>query len=133
MIDLKGLTKPSRFFWAGSEEEWIDLRNITIAQVKAIRKKTVSQRAEYHQVDGVNKPYRYEVEDTDQEKADELLWDYQIADWCIVDADGKKIKCTLENKLLLMENSAEFVTFVVDSLNKLAKDEAERRDKSEKN
>ena len=62
-----------------------------------------------------------------------LLWDYQIVDWNIVDGDGKKIKCTKENKLLLMGNSAEFVNFVVDSLNQLAKDEQKRREKSEKN
>ena len=130
-FNLKGLTKPSRFFWPGSEE-WVDLRNVTLAEFKAIRKQTVTKRAEYHQVNA-EKPYRYEVEDTDEEKADELLWDYQIVRWYIVDDDGKKIKCTKENKLMLMGNSAEFVNFVVKNLNQLSIDDAERRDKSEKN
>ena len=130
-FNLKSLTKPSRFFWPDSEE-WVELRNVTLAEFKAIRKQTVTKRAEYHQVN-TEKPYRYEVEDTDEEKADELLWDYQIARWYIVDGDGKKIKCTKENKLLLMGNSAEFVNFVVKNLNQLSIDDAERRDKSEKN
>ena len=132
MIDLKGLKAPSRFFWPGSDNEWVDLRNITLEEYKKIRTETVSKRSEYHQVDG-GRPYRYEVEDTDEDKANELLWDYQIVDWNIVDSEGEKIPCTIENKLLLMGNSSEFVDFVVDSLNQLAKDEAERREKSEKN
>jgi len=131
-IDLKKLTAPSRFFWPGSDTEWIDLRNITLAEYKKINAQTVQKRAEYHQVNDA-KPYRYEVEDVDSEKADELLWDYQIVDWNIVDPDGKKIKCTKDNKILLMGNSAEFVNFVVDSLNQLADDEKKRREKSEKN
>jgi len=131
-INLKSLTAPSRFFWAGSDDEWVDLRNVTLAEFKKIRAMTVTQRAEYHQVDK-SKPFRYEVEDTNSDLADELLWDYQIVDWNIVDGEGKKIKCTKENKLLLMGNSSEFVNFVVDSLNQLAKDEKKRLDKSEKN
>jgi hypothetical protein len=131
-VDLKSLTAPSRFFWQGSDDEWIDLRNVTVAEFKKIRKETVSTRAEYHQIKD-SKPFRYEVEDTDQDKADELLWDYQIVAWNIVDGNGKKIKCTKENKLLLMGNSTEFATFVVDSLNRLVEDEAKRREKLEKN
>ena len=130
-FDLKGLNKPSRFFWPESDE-WVDLRNVSLAEFKKIRAATVVKRTEYHQVDG-GKPFRYEVDETDDTAADELLWDYQIVDWNIVDPDGKKIKCTKENKLLLMGNSSEFVNFVVDSLNRLAKDEKKRRDKSEKN
>ena len=132
MIDLKGLKAPSRFFWPGSDNEWVDLRNITLAELKEIRSKTISKRVEYHQVNN-GRPYRYEVEDTDQDKADELLWDLQIVNWDIVDSEGEKIPCTKENKLLLMGNSAEFAGFVVDSLNQIVKDEAERREKSEKN
>ena len=131
-INLKSLTAPSRFFWAGSDDEWVDLRNVTLAEFKKIRASTVTQRAEYHQVDK-SKPFRYEVEDTNSDLADELLWDYQIVDWNIVDGDGKKIECTKENKLLLMGNSSEFVNFVVNSLNQLTKDEEKRKDKSEKN
>ena len=131
-IDLKSLTAPSRFFWPGPDEEWIDLRNITLAEFKKINAETVTKRAEYHQVDNA-KPFRYEVDDIDSDKADEMLWDYQIVDWNIADGEGKKIKCTKENKLLLMGNSAEFVNFVVDSLNQLADDEKKRREKSEKN
>ena len=130
-INLKGLTAPSRFFWPGSDE-WIELRNVTLAQFKEIRKQTVTKRAEYHQIND-EKPFRYDVEDTDDDLADELLWDYQIVGWNIVDENGKKIKCTKQNKLLLMGNSSEFVTFVVNNLNQLSKDDADRRDKSEKN
>ena len=130
-FNLKSLTAPSRFFWPGSDE-WIELRNVTLAEFKAIRKQTVTKRAEYHQINN-EKPFRYDVEDTDEDKADELLWDYQIAAWNIVDDNGKKIKCTKENKLLLMGNSSEFVTFVVKNLNQLAKDDAARQEKSEKN
>jgi len=131
-VDLKNLTAPSRFFWPDSENEWVDLRNVTLAEFKKIRAATVSTRAEYHQINDA-KPFRYEVEVTDDDKSDELLWDYQIVDWNIVDGDGKKIKCNKENKLLLMGNSTEFVRFVVDNLNQLVKDDAKRQEKSEKN
>ena len=132
-IDIKGLNKPSRFYWPGSKDEWVELRNVNLSEIKKIRRETVVRRAEYYQVDKDSKPFRYEIEDTDEEKADELLWDYQIVDWNLVDPDGKKIQCTKKNKLLLMENSTEFVSFVVDSLNQLAKDDEKRREKSEKN
>ncbi|MHC4265972.1 MAG: hypothetical protein ACYSUK_08575 [Planctomycetota bacterium] len=132
-IDIKGLNKPSRFYWPGSDDEWVELRHINLSEIKKIRRTTVTRRAEYHQTDKDSKPFRYEVEDTDEDRADELLWDYQIVDWNLVDPDGKKIKCDKKNKLLLMGNSAEFVSFVVDNLNRLASDEKERQEKSEKN
>lgn len=62
------------------------------------------------------------------------LWDYVIAEWTnFVDADGKEIKCTRANKILLMSGSPDLYEFVNRCTEKLTEDEAEVAKAREKN
>jgi len=135
MFDIDNLNPVARFYWPASKKtEWVDLRNIPIAEIRKLRKQAVAKNVEYYRPDNSEeKPFRYEVESIDDEKFNEILWDYQIADWHILDLNGEKIECNLENKLKLMGHSIEFAEWVVKCLNQLAIDEQKKKEKLEKN
>jgi len=130
-FDIKNLNPPARFHY--NEDEWVELRTMPLDEVRKIRKKVFKKNIEYYKADGIERPFRYETEEIDDDKLNELLWDYQIVNWNIKEPDGKEIECNKANKLLLMGNSPEFSEFIVKSLNQLAQDEEDRREKSEKN
>jgi len=134
-FDLKNLNPAVKFYYPGTRKaEWLELRNIPIGELRKMRKRCVKQTVEYYRPDdSKGQPYRYETEDIDDDKFNEMLWDYQIVSWKIIDPEGKEIPCTLENKLLLMGNSTEFADWVVKCLNKLAKDSEKKKEDSEKN
>ena len=133
-FDLENLNPSARFYWGDGKKEWVELRNISMKQLRKIRNEAVKKTVEYYRPEESDiKPFRYENEDVDHDKLDELLWDYQITDWRIVNPDGKEIPCTLENKLLLMGNSTKFADWVVKCLNQLASDEKAQREEAEKN
>ncbi|MBI5189959.1 MAG: hypothetical protein HZA22_04740 [Nitrospirae bacterium] len=53
------------------------------------------------------------IKEVDERKADEDRWDYQIPDWeGLVDAEGKPLPCTRENKVFLMRHYVPFAYFV---------------------
>jgi hypothetical protein len=133
-VDIHNLNKPAKFFYPGSKKkEWIEFRTIPMSRLREWRKETITPKVEYHKVENINKPFRYESEDVDDDKLFELMWDYQIYDWNIKDTDNKPIECNKENKLLLISNSLEFSEFALSSIKKLGEDEVKRREKSEKN
>jgi len=134
-FDLKNLNESARFYWPESNKtEWVDLRNIPIGEIRKLRKIAVKKEVEYYRPDNSDeRPFRYEVENIDDEKFSEYLWDYQISDWHITDPDGNDIPCTLENKMLLMSNSMEFADWVVNCLNQLGEDNKKMQDTLEKN
>lgn len=134
---LKAKNEPARFYSNETREEWVDLKALTPSELAAIRKKTVAKRVEYYTPPEARncsaQPFRYEIEDFDSEAFQRLFWDAQIVDWSIKDENGNEIPCTLENKMLLIENSNEFGKWVLDSLAVLEKDLKDRVEKSEKN
>lgn len=133
-FDLDNLNPAVRFYWGGGKKEWVELRNIPVVELRRIRKEITKKTVEYYRPEESDiKPFRYESDEMDEDKLNELLWDYQIVNWNIEDTDGKKIDCTLKNKLLLMGNSSEFADWIIQCLNQLASDEKTRREKSEKN
>ena len=133
-FDLNNLNPSVRFYWDNSKKEWIELRNVPIGELRRIRKETIKKEVEYYRPDESDiRPFRYESEQIDEEKLNELLWDYQITDWYFEDADGGAIPCTLENKLLLINNSTEFTDRIIKWLNQLAADTKDIKEKSEKN
>ena len=135
MFDINNLNPTAKFYWPGSKKtEWVELRNIPIAEIRKLRKKTVTKEVEYYKVDNSDeKPFRYEVEKIDDDRLNEILWDYQIVNWHILDPDGNEIPCTLENKLKLMGYSTEFADWIIKCLNQLAADEKKRLERLEKN
>jgi hypothetical protein len=133
-IDIKGLNAPAKFFYPGSKKkEWVEFRTIPMSKLREWRKETVKPKVEYHKTEDVDKPFRYESEDVDDDKLFELMWDWQIVNWNIEDAENNSIECNKENKLLLISNSLEFSDFALASIKKLSEDELKQRSKSEKN
>ncbi len=85
----------------------IAIRPVTAARVDEITKRCHKKKVEYKH------GQRFDVVDTNEEKAREMLWDYVIADWeNLEDDEGKPIDCTVENKVFLMMNHVGFQTFV---------------------
>ena len=133
-IDIKHLNAPAKFFYPGSrKKEWVEFRTIPMSRLRSWRKETIEPKVEYHKVDDVERPFRYETEDVDDDKLFELMWEWQIVAWNIKDAENEDIPCNKENKLLLISNSLEFSDFALKSLQELSEDEVKRREKSEKN
>jgi hypothetical protein len=133
-FDIGNLNAPVKFYYGKGKKEWVELRNIPLSEVRKIKETCVTTEVEYWRPDGSSeRPHRYEVDKSDIQKLDSMLWDYQIADWCLLDNDGNAIDCTLENKLLLMGHSTEFLEWVLDCLKTLAEDEQKSKEDSEKN
>lgn len=121
-FDLKDLNPGTWFEIEGGGR--VCLRVCAGGDLRAIRKQTVTTKAEFK--DG--RRITYEV--TDEEKQNELLWDFCIVDWeNLFDKEKKPIPCTKENKLLLMDKSIKFANFIGDCLKKITDTGAE----SEKN
>lgn len=106
----------------------VQVRTCAGGDLEQIIKETTKKRVEY------KRGQRYEYIESDDEKHQRLLWDFCIVDWeNIYDAKGKKIPCTIENKLLLMKHSIPFATFVGECLEKLNTDTLAMKTVAEKN
>ena len=89
----------------------VEVRTLTLGQIQAIRKQTRTR-----------KPNRQGVmiEHINNELEADLTWAECIVSWKgIIDKDDKPIKCTPENKKLLMNGCPEFASVVVDMLDKI--------------
>ena len=72
--------------------------------MKKINKQVTKKQVVFKKVDGV--PGRFEFEEIDDEKQNELFWDYSITAWeNLFDSKGNAIACTKENKCLMMLRS----------------------------
>ena len=134
-FDISNLNPSARFYYPGTKKaEWIELRNISMSDIRQMRKKTVDKKIEYYRPDNSNeRPFRYEIENIDEDELFSLMWDYQIVNWKIIDPNGKEIPCTIENKLLMIGKSNEFAEWVMKCLKQLSKDDAKSKKDSEKN
>ena len=132
-FDLSNLNKGARFFWdKGEKDEWVELRALPIDELKKIRKQCVKKGIEYkNNKRGVIN--RIEFEETNEDLFNELMWDYVITAWRVVDPKGKEIPCTKANKLALMGGSIEFAKWVTESLEKLNEDGATIQEAEAKN
>jgi len=89
----------------------IALRPANNAKREEIIKKTVKRRVEYKH------GQRFEVNESNDNKFSEMLWDYCIVDWKdLVDDSKKEIPCTTENKVFFMKNHVGFASFVGEKL-----------------
>ena len=110
----------------------LQLKSMTPDRHKEIRKSTVKRRVEHKKVEGT--PARFDVEETNEDLANELFWDFVIVAWeNFFDANGTEIPCTKENKMLLITKSTKFTKYVTDCLKDLADAEAEDTRVEEKN
>jgi len=110
----------------------VQMRALTADDLKRIRARTVTKKAEITKVDGVIA--RVAWDETDEDLQNELFWDHCIVGWeKVFDKKGKAIPCTTANKVLLMTRSAKFARFVGEKLKELAEDDAMRAEAAEKN
>lgn len=118
-----------RFFNEDKEEEgFIELRSLTVEKSKEISKKTTKTKFEF------KRGQRFEVETVNQKLREELTWDYCIGAWeNVIDDNGKEYENTKENKVLLMNNSNAFSTFVAEGLEEIDTAESDHAEVTEKN
>jgi len=82
----------------------LDRRAIQELRKKAIKKKYIATPAG-----------RQVVEDVDDELFDSLVFDYIIVDWeDIIDDEGKKLPCTKENKLMVVNSVPNLSNWLLD-------------------
>lgn len=106
----------------------IQVRAIPLEALKKIERQTTKKRVEY------KRGQRLEYTDVDDEKQNELIWDYCIISWKnIEDDNGKPIECTKKNKIDLMNKSVVFATWVAESIEIAAESYHRAKEKSEKN
>lgn len=129
-LNLSNLN-PAAFFPFDEDEEGsggVYLRLATGEILEKIRKKTTKKRVEFR------RGTRHEVEETNDSKHSELLWDYVIDDWKgLEDESGAEIPCTTENKVMLMQKSVKFSGFIGNCVEKLNEDYDEHVGDLEKN
>lgn len=109
------------------------LRAATMGVIKEIHKKTSSKKTEYKKFGRRANYQRFEYDDPDEDKREQLLWDYCIVDWeGFFDTDAE-MECSTANKIKLMNESAEFALFVADSLEILNDAQIKDQEDIEKN
>ena len=129
-INLSNPNPPTKFFFDEEDHSrgWVELRICAPEEMGKIDKQTIKKRNEYR------RGQRYEIEDINEKARNRLLWDVLIYDWGgIVDENDKQIKCTTENKVMLMDTVAKFAMFVgikMDELTEGIGDEAEEQEKN---
>jgi hypothetical protein len=128
-IDTGKLNPPVKFNFSEDEGSGaIYLRVMSPGKLAEVRDETFITKVEYK----LNN--RFEYQDIDYEKRDRIIWDYCIERWeGLVDDDDNPIECTIENKLMLMNDSPGFAAFVQTCLDKLNIDQEKRVEYLEKN
>ena len=129
-INLSNPNPSTRFYFDDDDHSrgWVELRICSPEEMSKIDKQTVKKRNEYR------RGQRYEIEDTNEKARNRLLWDVLISDWGgIVDEKDKQIKCTTENKELLMLTSVKFALFVGNKMEELSEGTGDQFEEQEKN
>lgn len=106
-VNFSSKNESTRFHFDESEPEagWLDVRACNKKQWDIIEDQTVSEKKKF-------KRDRYvPIVKVNRNLQNELLWDYCITGWHGVAYDGKILECTKENKVMLLENSPQFMTF----------------------
>ena len=114
---------------------WFDLGDARVCirvcagkDLEAIQKKTRKKRIAYRG------GKRYEWIDVNEDQEFKQIFDYCIVDWeNINDVNGTPLKCNTTNKLLLLNGSPEFNTFVGRCLDQLTSDMVAIQEDEEKN
>jgi hypothetical protein len=110
----------------------VELRLLSVSDVKEIRKACYKTMAEYPLLDG--KYQRFEGTEFDDDLFNLMRLDRNIKGWeNLLDRNEKPIPVTPENKVLLMERSEVFRQAVDAGLQALKDGEKARSEASEKN
>ena len=95
------------------------LRSLSIKDLNRIEKETATVKREFKKVTKRDPAQVFEIREVDEEKRMQLQWDAMIVDWKNIEVDGKQIKCTTENKVMMMNEYPEFAVFVGEAITKL--------------
>ncbi|MFH2075119.1 MAG: hypothetical protein ABIJ57_07195 [Pseudomonadota bacterium] len=130
IVDLEDKTETGWFdLRAGGR---VQLRLLSITDVRAIRDASVKTVVEYPLLDGVYK--RFESEKFNAELATEIRHDRTIMGWeKLFDKNEKEIPVTRANKKLLMELVPEFREAVDNGLKALKEADEAKSGQAEKN
>jgi len=111
-VDLTDLNPGIWFYFNESEPEkgGFCVRPLDSDALAAINKETVTKKMVY------KRGKRYEAQDVDSEKNQEMMIDRTLPDWKVFGKDGAEIPCTLENKLTLIRQSPWHQHFYTDCL-----------------
>lgn len=123
-------TNAGTWFWFGDEEAngGVCLRICTGDDIRDIEKITTKTKITYKQGN------RHEFKVVNEKLYDELLWDFCIVNWKKVSIDGTEdVECDKEQKLLLMNRSIAFTSFVGGCMEKLSEAELVADEAEEKN
>ena len=129
-INLTNPNPATRFYFDEEDKArgWVELCICSPEEMAKIDKLTVKKRTEYR------RGQRYEIEDVKDKVRNRMLWDALIVNWSgIVDENDKAIKCTTDNKEVLMLTSVKFATFVGTKMEELSEGVGTQFEELEKN
>jgi hypothetical protein len=129
-FDLTELN-PGVFFSFDENEDGAGGVTIRLANGKIldeINKACIKKKVEFR------RGQRHEVIIDNDELRSKMLWEYVIIDWKgLYDQDGKEIPCTKENKVMLMQGSVKFSSFIGNCVEKLTEETEAYEGNLEKN
>ena len=129
-FDLNELN-PGVFFSFDENEDGEGGVTIRLANGKTldeINKACIKKKVEFR------RGQRHEVIIDNDELRSKMLWEYVIIDWKgLYDQDGKEIPCTKENKIMLMQGSVKFSSFIGNCVEKLTEETEAYEGNLEKN
>lgn len=98
------------------KEGRVKIRLQNLEQHKIIVDATETIVAEYHHNEKTGSPERVEYVVTDEKLAEEMRLDFTILEWQDIKLDGKPLKCTTKNRVLMCNRIPAFMKFYLDSL-----------------
>ena len=130
-FDLTELN-PGAFFsfdeYEGEDGGGVTIRLANGKILDEINKACIKKKVEFR------RGQRHEVIIDNDELRSKMLWEYVIIDWKgLYDQDGKEIPCTKENKIMLMQGSVKFSSFIGNCVEKLTEETEAYEGNLEKN
>jgi len=130
-FDLNELN-PGVFFsfdeYEGEDGGGVTIRLANGKILDEINKACIKKKVEFR------RGQRHEVIIDNDELRSKMLWEYVIIDWKgLYDQDGKEIPCTKENKIMLMQGSVKFSSFIGNCVEKLTEETEAYEGNLEKN
>jgi hypothetical protein len=130
IVDLTDKEEKGRFDL--KDGGWIELRLLSVQDIKDMRDACIKTVAEYPLLDG--KYQRFERMDFNSDLWDEMRYDRTIVGWGdIFDKNEKPIPCTKEMKVALMIKVPEFITAYTEGMKTLKDAEKAKAEVQEKN
>lgn len=128
-FDLENLNPGKKFFLDEDDESqgFVCVRTLSPEERTRIVKATRSEVVKLKR----GKPFTSVK--VDNERHDQMIWDYCVEDWEIYDKKGEKIPCTADNKFKMMNGSPTFAGMVAGFLEIVANIAIEEEEAAEKN